>query len=145
LKEQAYKDLEQEFLKRLSHAASCRIIELPDVPYETLAQQVKAQEAEATAILKHILAGSIVIALSEDGALVSSVELAHLISENTTRGEYLVFIIGGSSGLATTIKQQAKYLLSFGRITLTHNFARVLLVEQLYRATTILAGSAYHK
>jgi 23S rRNA (pseudouridine1915-N3)-methyltransferase len=145
LKERAYKELELEFLKRLSSVVFCRIIELPDVSYETSADILKAQEEEALAILKHIPPAAVVIALSEDGQLMSSVEFADIISKNTTRGEHLVFIIGGSSGLSKTIKQQVRYLLSFGRVTLTHNFARVLLAEQIYRATKILAGSDYHK
>lgn len=85
------------------------------------------------------------IALDQSGKNLSSTELASKIQTLTESGQALFFLIGGSWGLDETVLKRANLILSFGKQTLPHLLARVVLLEQLYRTETILAGKAYHK
>jgi 23S rRNA (pseudouridine1915-N3)-methyltransferase len=100
-------------------------------------------DQEADKILAMVKATEQVIALTEEGQLFSSVELATFISQQASNA--LVFVIGGPEGISLALKHQAAKLLSLSPMTFPHEIARLLLVEQLYRAKTILQNSRYHK
>lgn len=100
-------------------------------------------EKEASQILTMVKNSERMIVLTEDGRSQSSIEFAHWISQQPSNA--LVFIIGGPDGISPTLKQQAHQRLSLSAMTFPHEIARLLLVEQLYRAKTILQGSSYHK
>ena len=86
-----------------------------------------------------------VVVLDKDGREMDSEALSrHVEKVKLTAGE-MTFVIGSSNGLDVSVKRRADLLLSFGKITLPHSLARVVLVEQLYRAATIAAGGKYHK
>jgi len=98
---------------------------------------------EAAQILAKVKAGDRLIALSEDGETYDSPAFAHWLG--TAASNSLVFAIGGPDGIDASLRQQASQILSLSPLTFPHELARLLLVEQLYRAKTILQGGRYHK
>jgi 23S rRNA (pseudouridine1915-N3)-methyltransferase len=144
-KEKAFAELEKEYLKRLSPFAKVKIVELAEVGYKknTSIEQVKQKEAEM--IVKALPDNAIVILLEEKGQLRSSKDFANFIERIGSLGQELVFVIGSGVGLHESLKQFSNYQISLSPLTFTHNFARVLLQEQIYRACTIIAGKEYHK
>lgn len=149
LKEKYLKQGIQEYVKRMGTYAKLKIIEVKDEATqenmsEVEIQQVLAKEAER--IQTHIRPDRQVIVLAIEGQLISSEDLATQLEQMAVYGQSKVtFVIGGSLGLAETIKQQAQRSISFGRITLPHQLTRLILVEQIYRAFRINHGHAYHK
>ena len=146
IKEKFLKDGIDEFLKRLSPYASIEIIELQpiEIKDENLTQKALDQEAEK--ILANIKKDSYVITLEILGKQLSSEEFASKIDEITKSGiSELVFVIGSSCGISSIVSQRANFKLSISKMTFLHQFARLLLVEQIYRAFKILKGETYHK
>lgn len=104
------------------------------------------KEAESNLLINSIPNNAKIIALDETGKTPSSREFASLIDKWQTEGaSTIAFLIGGANGHSDTLKNKADYKLSFGRMTLPHMLARVVLTEQIYRAQTILDGHPYHK
>ena len=135
-----------EFLKRLTPYASVDIIELSPIEIrdENLIQ--KALEQEGEKILANIKNDSFVITMEILGKQLSSEDFAQKINEISMSGiSELVFVIGSSCGLSQIVSNRANFKLSFSKMTFLHQFARLLLVEQIYRAFKILKGETYHK
>ncbi|MBQ8251245.1 MAG: 23S rRNA (pseudouridine(1915)-N(3))-methyltransferase RlmH [Alphaproteobacteria bacterium] len=104
------------------------------------------KEAESNLLLSSVPQGGKIIALDERGKTPSSREFAELIGKWLDDGvQSISFLIGGANGHSEKLREQADYKLSFGRMTLPHMLARVVLAEQIYRAKTILDGHPYHK
>lgn len=103
------------------------------------------QAREADLILAAIPAGAELVALDERGKSMPSAAFAAFVGDCRDQGRPLAFVIGGADGLHQRVRDRAARLLSFGPMTWPHAFARVMLVEQLYRAHTILTGHPYHK
>lgn len=146
IKEKFLKDGIDEFLKRLTPYASVDIIELSpiEVRDENLIQ--KALEQEGERILANIKNDSFVITMEILGKQLSSEDFAQKINEISMSGiSELVFVIGSSCGLSPIVSNRANFKLSFSKMTFLHQFARLLLVEQIYRAFKILKGETYHK
>ena len=103
-------------------------------------------ESEAAALERAIPSGARLIALDERGALLGSPEFAALLARWRDDGaQDTAFVIGGADGLAPDLRARADVTLSLGRMVWPHMLARVMLVEQIYRAAGILAGSPYHR
>ena len=146
LKERFWADACAEYLKRLQPYAKTAIVEIPDVDPARAGGEAAAVEREGGAILKALPARSHVIALAINGKQRSSEGLAARIDELGLSGESeIAFVIGGSCGLSAGVLDRADETLSFGPVTLPHNLARVVLLEQLYRACKISRGEPYHK
>lgn len=145
LKEKPYQQLETEFLKRLKPFANLNIIELREIPYKDGYDMEKVKKAEAELLQKHISKGSYVVSLDIDGKQMASEDFAKFIVQKTAHGENLVFVIGGSLGLYQAFKDKSDYRFSMGTLTFPHNLARFILIEQVYRALTIVNGKQYHK
>ena len=145
LKERAFLDLENEYLKRLRPFAKMKIVELKEFGYKKEKDAAKARRQEADIILKYLSPGSLVVALDERGKTITTEKFANILRAQSVTGKHIVFVIGSSTGLDEKIKNKANWLLSLSEMTFTHNFSRVLLEEQIYRACTILAGKIYHK
>ncbi len=149
LKEKPYRDMADEYLKRLSRYGRYQEIELTDLPERegaSPAEEEKLKTREGEDILKRIRPEARVIALTIPGAQRSSEELARELGEAKNRGlGRLVFVIGGSLGLGRNVLARADGEMSMSRMTFPHQLARVMLLEQLYRAEKILAGERYHK
>ena len=106
----------------------------------------KVLEQEGEKILSNIKPDSYVITLEILGKQLSSEEFAQKINEISVSGiGELVFIIGSSCGISQKVSQRANFKLSISKMTFLHQFARLLLVEQIYRAFKILKGETYHK
>jgi 23S rRNA (pseudouridine1915-N3)-methyltransferase len=99
---------------------------------------------EADAILSRIEKPSFVCALDREGEALSSIAFSAWLEERRQSGQDLSFVVGGPLGLDRRITEQAQALISFGPMTLPHQLARVVLLEQLFRAHKILAGEPYH-
>ena len=149
LKEKPYRQMADEYLKRLSRFGKYEEIELPDLPERegaSPAEEEKIKLREGEPILQRIRPGDRVIALTIPGKQRSSPELAAEIQEAKNRGTgRLVFLIGGSLGLGENVLARADGEMSMSRMTFPHQLARVMLLEQLYRAEKINAGERYHK
>ena len=148
LKEKPYREMADEYLKRLSRFGKYEEIELPDLPEgggsAALEEQVKTKEGEA--ILSRIKPGDHVIALTIPGKQVDSPALAKHLQELRANGAgRIVFVIGGSLGLGKNVLERADEELSMSKMTFPHQLARVMLLEQLYRSEMILSGGRYHK
>lgn len=135
LKERFWKEAVAEYEKRLTGYAKLQIREIPD----------KGIDFESDEIVR--LAGtSHLILLAIDGTQRSSEGIAHRLEQLTTYGTSdIAFCIGGSDGVGQKVRERADETLSFGEITLPHNLARVVLLEQIYRAFKIMRGETYHK
>jgi 23S rRNA (pseudouridine1915-N3)-methyltransferase len=144
-KEPGFKQLEEEYLKRLRPYAKMSLVELKEVPYKTPGDAERAKADEAELIRGLIKKDDIVILLDEKGTARSSLEYADFIGRLESLGRELVFVIGSGVGLSSELKGEANHVISLGPMTFTHNFARVLLEEQIYRACTILHNKPYHK
>ena len=135
-----------EFQKRLTPYANFEIIELQPVEIrdENLIQ--KALDEEAQKLLAYIKPQSYVITLEIGGKMLSSEDFARKISDLTNEGfGEIVFVIGSSCGLSKIISDRADFKLSLSKMTFLHQFARLILTEQIYRAFKIIKGETYHK
>ncbi len=129
----AYRELCDEYAGRLGNALAVR-----EIPASTT-------EAEGTAIASAIPDGAWAVALDERGEDLSSRELAAKIAKwQESRAKGIVFVVGGAGGLSEKIKSRADFTLGLGRKTWPHRLARVMLIEQIYRAIQITAGHPYH-
>ena len=116
---------------------------MPDNPSEAQKRQVLEKEGEK--MLRHVRQGSYVFVLDVQGTLISSEDMAAKFSEIALHGcSELTFIIGGPFGLSDGVRRRADSRISFGRITLTHQMIRMILLEQIYRAVKIQRHEPYH-
>jgi len=133
----------KEYTKRLKAFTQIDEITIPDLKPTGVNTIDKIKSGEALRISKHLKKDDFVIALSEEGEEITSKGLAKLIAEKM-RNRKIVFVIGGVYGLDDSIKNKADLCLSFSRFTLTHQMIRLFLMEQIYRAFTIIKGKKYH-
>ncbi len=148
LKEQFLRDGCSEYLKRLSPYAKTQIIEVAEERASDNPSAAEIQsiiEKEGARIIDKIPKGVAVIPLCIEGREFSSPEFASEIEKISLVNSKIAFVIGGSFGLADKVKSLGKIKLSFGKITLPHQLARLVLTEQIYRAFSIINNSRYHK
>ena len=148
LREKAYRQMADEYLKRLGRFGKYEEIEVADLPENgggaALEEQIRTKEGEA--LLSRIRPGDRVIALTIPGRQMDSPELSKCLQELRMGGAgRIVFVIGGSLGLGKNVLERADEELSMSSMTFPHQLARVMLLEQLYRAEKIAAGERYHK
>lgn len=146
IKEKFLKDGINEFLKRLTPYASVEITELSaiEIKDENLTAKILKQEGEK--ILSHIKPQSFVITMEIKGKMFSSEEFAKKIEDITNDGiSEIIFVIGSSCGISPTVSARANLKMSMSKMTFLHQFARLILVEQIYRAFKIIKGETYHK
>ena len=139
-----------EYAKRLGGFCDLKIVELPEELIREKsagpAQIGKALEKEGERILAAVPKGASLAALCIEGKQISSEELAALLREKAGSGHAdIAFVIGSSHGLSQRVKDQAQLRLSMSRMTFPHQLARLMLLEQIYRAASINAGTKYHK
>ena len=149
LKEKYLKDGISEYSKRISRFAKLEMIELADEKTPDRASESENQkilEIEGQRILSKVGDRDFVIVLAIEGKTFSSEEFSKQLEEASIKGfSTLTFIIGGSLGLSSAVKNRANLSVSFGRLTLPHQLMRLVLAEQIYRAFMIQQGSPYHK
>ena len=142
IKEKYLKDAIDEYTKRLKKYTNIEMIEVKD---EGLVEESKAILLESEKINKYISSKDYIITLEIEGKEYTSLEFADKINQIQIENSNIVFIIGGSYGLSSELKQKAKMHLSFSKMTFPHQLFRVMLLEQLYRAFKILNNESYHK
>ncbi len=149
LKEKFYLDAVREYEKRLSGYCRLQILELPEVRLPEAPSQAEITAAlgkERDQVLSRLPKNALVLALCIEGKSLSSTELADRIQNWTVGGNsHLVFLIGSSYGMHPDLKARAAFRLSMSAMTFPHHLARVMLLEQIYRAFKINEGAKYHK
>lgn len=146
IKEKFLKEGIDEFLKRLTPYASVSILELTpiEIKDENLTDKILLEEGEK--ILSNVKPLDFVITMEINGKQFSSEEFASKITEITNDGtQEIVFIIGSSCGIGKNVSARANLKMSMSKMTFLHQFARLILVEQIYRAFKIIKGETYHK
>ena len=145
LKEKFYLSAASEYEKRMKGYCQFRLIELPEVRLPENPSQA-ALEKEADTILAKIPKGAWFCTFTPEGKLLSSEGLADKLKDVKLSGKSCAcFLIGSSFGMAARLKEMADFKLSMSPMTFPHHLARVMVLEQLYRAEAIQAGSKYHK
>ncbi len=143
LKEPHWRAASEEYLKRLRPYATVETVEVAD--RDVSRDPAHAVAAEGADLLRAVPEGSYVVALDLGGREVSSTELAeHLAELLVRRRSDITFVVGGSAGLARDVVDRADERLSLSRMTLPHQLARVVLLEQIYRSFRIMRNEPYH-
>ncbi len=138
-----YQVLFKDFAKRLKWKVELRELEAKNTKNQN-PEQVK--EAEGSIIIKNIRSGTKLIALDERGKDFTSQGFSKFIADSAVRGESdLTFVIGGANGLSPEVLKKSSMQICLGKMTLPHMMARVILIEQIYRAETIISGHPYHR
>ena len=149
LRERFFADAAQEYVKRLHRLMPVTVVEVPDEPEPAQpgeAQNEMTLRREGERILARLSDRDHVIALCVDAKQYESPELAARLDGLFTQGKsHIVFVIGGSLGLHPSVLRRADERMSMSRMTFPHQLARVMLLEQLFRAAKINAGERYHK
>lgn len=134
----------RDYLSRFPRDFAVELVEVRTQPRNgRTPAQLMAAEAED--ILKHVEETDWVVVLDERGADLTTMDLAKSCARWRADAQDVVFVIGGPDGLAPEVKARANSLIKLSSLTLAHAFVRVLLLEQLYRAWSILAGHPYHR
>lgn len=141
IKEKFFKEAISEYQKRLQKYSKIEIIELPD--FSLTPEQNKEKEGEL--ILKQIKEKDFVVTLEIEGKELSSLEFSENLEKIQMTNPNILFIIGGSNGLADIVKKRSNYALSFSKFTFPHQLFRIILLEQIYRAFKIQHHESYHK
>ena len=149
LKEKFYLTAAAEYEKRMKGYCQFHITELPEVRLPddpSPAEIAAALDKEAESILQKIPKGAWFCVLTPEGKMLSSEDLAAKLKDVKISGKSSAcFLIGSSFGMSPKLKEMADFKLSMSPMTFPHHLARVMVLEQLYRAEAIQAGSKYHK
>lgn len=149
IKEKYFTGAIEEYAKRLSRFCKLELVEVPDEKTPDGASdalELQIKEKEGARILQKMPEHAFVVALAIDGKMLDSVELAEQMEKWNVGGiSHVVFVIGGSLGLAPAVLKRADYKLSFSKMTFPHQLMRVILLEQVYRSFQIRSNSPYHK
>lgn len=138
-------EAQNQYLSRIKPFAHVQCVELPDQAQSPTVNPDMVRAREADILLKRLPAHGFVIALDERGKNLSSSEWAELLTQEAERGTPITLVMGGANGLDERIRARAHKVASLGKQTMPHILARIVLLEQLYRAETILRGKIYHR
>ena len=142
IKEKSLQNLIDEYSKRISGYTKISIVEVADEPND----RSDVLQIEGQRILKQIKDDAYVVLLDLQGKEVDSVSFSKLIQDiNTYRSSHIVFVIGGSLGVSEEVRKRADYRLKISEMTFPHNLARLIILEQIYRAYKIANNESYHK
>ena len=139
LKEKYLQEAANEYIKRISRFAKVTIVEIKE---ENLTDPQQTSIRESSKILQKVTSKALL--MDSHGQMLDSQEFADKINKMICKGEEINFIIGGSNGVDDRVKDRFESI-SFGRITYPHQLVRVVLLEQIYRAFTIINNIVYHK
>ena len=141
LKEKFWVEAQNEYIKRLQKFCKFEIVELPEKNQTSTISETLQREGEL--ILEKIEGKSVLFDIN--AKLFSSQNLADLIEKSSQATSIISFVIGSSYGVSEKVKKHTDEKVSFGKITLPHNLARIVAIEQIYRAFNIISGTNYHK
>ncbi|MEA3249503.1 MAG: 23S rRNA (pseudouridine(1915)-N(3))-methyltransferase RlmH [Patescibacteria group bacterium] len=145
LKESFLREARDEFVKRLGPYAKLNIVEVEAERLDGSVSDEEAMRREGERLLGRVADGAFVAALDRGGKQMSSEAFAKFIETTGADGTEIVFIIGGAAGLHADVLSRANQKLSLSEMTLPHEMARTVLLEQIYRAMQILKGGKYHR
>jgi 23S rRNA (pseudouridine1915-N3)-methyltransferase len=134
-----------DYSRRLRGADAIELVEIPVVRRVRERDATSAVKREAERILAVLQPRDYVVVLDERGRSFTTLQLSAWLAERRAHGEPLSFIIGGPDGVGAAVSARAQLRWSLSALTFPHALVRVLLVEQLYRASTVLAGHPYHR
>jgi 23S rRNA (pseudouridine1915-N3)-methyltransferase len=138
------KQLLDDYLGRIGRFAQIEVGETRD--RNSGGRDASVVEREAVDLISRLREGAFVVALDQQGVELDSIKMARLIEQHQARGtKSITFVLGGHRGLAGAVRQRADLVLSLSRMTLTHELARVFLLEQVYRAFAIIHGLPYQR
>jgi|Deesub1362B_J571_1020462.scaffolds.fasta_scaffold01722_11 23S rRNA (pseudouridine1915-N3)-methyltransferase len=144
-KDKNLKSLEQYYLKKINQFISCQVIETKEAKgiKEKFIEKIKEKESQA---LENYLQDNYIICLTEKGEEMTSFEFAKFLEKLSISSlKEIAFIIGGYAGLDERIIKRANFLLSLSKMTFPHELSRIILLEQIYRALSIIRGRKYAK
>lgn len=145
LKNAGTKILQEDYLSRLQHYSKNLKMELVEVADGRESSPIKRNAIEGEVLLKQIKSTDHVVLLDEKGKQFSSIDFSKFLNKIGEQGiKRVVFVIGGPFGVNEAVRKRASTVMSLSAMTLPHELARVLLLEQIYRACTILKGEKYH-
>jgi 23S rRNA (pseudouridine1915-N3)-methyltransferase len=139
-----FKVIQKEYLNRLSHYTTFEMIEIPNIKKAKNLSEDQLKVKESELFEKYIKPSDNVILLDNHGKTFTSEKYAEQLEQWRFQGANLVFLIGGAYGFAPNIVQRANQKISLSPMTFTHQMVRMIFLEQLYRAHTILKGEKYH-
>lgn len=146
VKETSFKEAINEYLKRITKFANIKIVEVKEERISknpTQAEIENVVEEEGKRIISHLQ--GFVVVCDGGGKMLTSMELANKLKKVESSFSTITFVIGGSYGLSDLVKSKANLLLSFSGFTFPHQLFRIMLLEQIYRAYTIVNNITYHK
>lgn len=136
---------EQRYQQRLGHYCTFERIEIPDVKNPKALSQAQIKEKEGALILAKVNPTDFLVLLDENGKQFSSIDFAAWLSQRQLQHNgAFVFVIGGAYGFSSAVYDRAQFKLSLSRMTFSHQMVRMIFLEQLYRAFSILKGEPYH-
>lgn len=133
-----------DYAKRIGHYTPFAVKVLPELKSTKSLSESQQKDKEGKMILKTISPSDFVVLLDEHGTEYRSMEFAKWVEKRRNRGRDLVFVIGGPYGFSPDVYNRADALISLSRMTFSHQMVRLIFVEQLYRACTIIKGEPYH-
>lgn len=134
----------EDYRKRLLHYAPFELVVLPDLKNTKSLSEEQIKTAEGEAILRFVTPSMDVVLLDEHGREFRSVEYAEWLQKKMGSGKDLTLVIGGPYGFSEAVYARADGKVSLSRMTFSHQMIRIMVIEQLYRAMTILRGEPYH-
>ena len=134
----------RDYVERITHYMPFSICVIPELKGTTHISEEQQKTAEGELILKQLQPQDTVVLLDEHGQELRSVELASWLEHKRAVARRLVFVIGGPYGFSSAVYQRANDKLSLSRLTFSHQMVRLVFVEQIYRACTIIKGEPYH-
>ena len=133
-----------DYVSRVAHYMPFKVNVIPDLKSTRSITEEQQKEEEGEQILRLVQPGDTLVMLDEHGREVRSVELARWLGQKRQTARRLVFVIGGPYGFSKEVYQRANEKLSLSKLTFSHQMVRLVFVEQLYRACTIIKGEPYH-
>ena len=133
-----------DYVERLGHYMQFSPVVRPDLKNTKSLSEAQQKEREGELILKQLQPSDTVVLLDEHGLQPTSVEYARWLEKRQATARRLVFVIGGPYGFSDAVYRRANEKISLSRMTFSHQMVRLIFVEQLYRACTILRGEPYH-
>lgn len=134
----------EDYRQRLTHYVPFELVVIPDIKNAKALSEEQVKTAEGEAILKALTPSMDVILLDEHGREFRSVEYAEWLQKKMSSGKDLTLVIGGPYGFSDAVYKRADGKLSLSQMTFSHQMIRIMAIEQLYRAMTILRGEPYH-
>lgn len=140
----ALESLIADYQKRLMHYVPFSLVVLPELKNAKSLSFEQQKQSEGEMILRSVTPASWVVLLDEHGREFRSVEFADWLQKSMSAGRDIVFVIGGPYGFSPAVYQRANAQIALSQMTFSHQMVRLVFVEQIYRAMTILRGEPYH-